>query len=129
VGIHMGNAIQNEERRIDELPEAADSQALTAQLLKVKDLAQELCVSEAWVHDHARGRHEPKLTVITMGDQAIGMNTPTSLEVLTTADVAKLLRCCVRKVQKLARTRELPMKRCGKQFYITRQRLEEYLNK
>lgn len=57
------------------------------------------------------------------------MESQNNLEVLNTRDVAKIMKCCLRKIQKLAHTGELPMKRFGKEYITTRQRLEEYLNK
>lgn len=36
-------------------------------LLTTKDVARELCVSEAWVRDHVTGRREPPLPVIRLG--------------------------------------------------------------
>jgi hypothetical protein len=38
-------------------------------LLTAKDVARELCVSEAWVRDHVTGRREPPLPVIRLGDR------------------------------------------------------------
>ena len=38
-------------------------------LLTTKDVARELCVSEAWVRDHVTGRREPPLPVIRLGDR------------------------------------------------------------
>jgi Helix-turn-helix domain len=41
----------------------------TGSLLTAKDVARELCVSEAWVRDHVTGRREPPLPVIRLGDR------------------------------------------------------------
>jgi len=38
-------------------------------LLTAKDVARELCVSEAWVRDHVTGRRAPALPVIRLGDR------------------------------------------------------------
>jgi predicted DNA-binding transcriptional regulator AlpA len=38
-------------------------------LLTAKEVARELCVSEAWVRDHVTGRREPPLPVIRLGDR------------------------------------------------------------
>jgi predicted DNA-binding transcriptional regulator AlpA len=38
-------------------------------LLTAKDVARELCVSQAWVRDHVTGRRSPALPVIRLGDR------------------------------------------------------------
>ena len=49
-------------------------------------------------------------------------------EVLNTRDVAKIMRCGVRKVQRLATRGQIPMKKFGGEFVITRKRLNEFLD-
>ena len=49
-------------------------------------------------------------------------------EVLNTRDVAKILRCGRRKVQREAACGKLPMKKFGGEFIITRKRLNEFLD-
>ena len=48
-------------------------------------------------------------------------------EVLNTRDVARIMKCGKRKVQRMARLGQLPMKLFGSEYVITRKRLEEYL--
>ena len=50
-------------------------------------------------------------------------------EVLNTRDVAKIMKSSTRKIQRLVVRGELPMKRFGSQYFITRKRLEEYLDR
>jgi excisionase family DNA binding protein len=50
-------------------------------------------------------------------------------EVLNTKDVARIMKCSARKIQRLVVRGELPMKPFGSQYVITRKRLEEYLDK
>ena len=59
---------------------------------------------------------------------AAATTAPDLYEVLNTRDVARILKCGVRKVQRAARSGELPMKLFGSEFIITRKRLQEYLD-
>jgi hypothetical protein len=49
-------------------------------------------------------------------------------EVLNTRDVAKIMHCGVRKVQREVACGRLPMKKFGGEFIITRKRLNEFLD-
>ena len=49
-------------------------------------------------------------------------------EVLNTRDVSRIMKCGVRKVQRMAALGLLPMKLFGGEYVITRKRLEEYLD-
>ena len=49
-------------------------------------------------------------------------------EVLNTRDVARIMKCGVRKVQRLATCGLIPMKKFGGEFIITRKRLNEFLD-
>ena len=49
-------------------------------------------------------------------------------EVLNTRDVARIMKCGVRKVQRLATCGQIPMKKFGGEFIITRKRLNEFLD-
>jgi len=49
-------------------------------------------------------------------------------EVLNTRDVARIMKCGVRKVQRMAASRQLPMKLFGCEYVITRHALQEYLD-
>lgn len=51
-----------------------------------------------------------------------------SYEVLNTRDVARIMNCSVRKVQRLATRGQIPMKKFGGEFIITRKRLNEFLD-
>jgi excisionase family DNA binding protein len=50
-------------------------------------------------------------------------------EVLHTKDVARIMKCSTRKIQRLVVRGELPMRTFGSQYVITRKRLEEYLDR
>jgi Helix-turn-helix domain len=54
------------------------------------------------------------------------VNEP-NLEILNTHDVAKIMKCGVRKIQRLAASGDLPMKLFGGEYVITLKRLEEFL--
>jgi hypothetical protein len=47
----------------------SNAEQCSAQLLTAKDVARELCVSQAWVRDHVTGRRSPALPVIRLGDR------------------------------------------------------------
>ena len=49
-------------------------------------------------------------------------------EVLNTRDVARVMKCGVRKVQRLATCGQIPMKKFGGEFIITCKRLNEFLD-
>ena len=49
-------------------------------------------------------------------------------EVLDSRDVAREMKCGVRKIQRMATKGELPMKRFGGEWVITRKRLQEFLD-
>jgi excisionase family DNA binding protein len=59
---------------------------------------------------------------------AVEVGKGDAYEVLSTHDVAKIMKCSVRKVQRMAATGQLPMKRFGCEYVITRKRLHEYLD-
>jgi len=49
-------------------------------------------------------------------------------EVLLVPDVAEIMKCGVRKIQRMAKSGQLPMKLFGGEYVITRKRLQEYLD-
>jgi excisionase family DNA binding protein len=61
-------------------------------------------------------------------EQGNGRTSSSEVEVLTTRDVARIMKCGVRKVQRMASTGQLPMKRFGSEYVITRKRLQDYLD-
>jgi excisionase family DNA binding protein len=68
------------------------------------------------------------MTVKDSEDVALEARRDDSYEVLSTRDVAKIMKCGVRKVQRMASTGQLPMKRFGSEYVISRKRLQEYLD-
>jgi helix-turn-helix protein len=63
------------------------------------------------------------------GSVAVEIESERNLhEVLNTRDVAKIMRCGVRKVRCEAAAGKLPMKKFGGEFIITRKRLNEFLD-
>lgn len=59
---------------------------------------------------------------------AVEVRTDDAYEVLSTSDVAKIMKCGVRKVQRMAASGQIPMKKFGGEFIITRKRLNEFLD-
>jgi excisionase family DNA binding protein len=55
-------------------------------------------------------------------------SAPSPYDVLNAADVAAIMRCGKRKVQKMVAVGKLPMRRWGGRLIITRKRLEEFLD-
>lgn len=49
-------------------------------------------------------------------------------EVLSARDVARIMKCGVRKIQRMAALGQLPMKLFGGEYVITWKRLQEYLD-
>ena len=56
-------------------------------------------------------------------------NKPATAEVLTTADVAKILRLSVKTVGEMIRNGELPAMRVGGVWRVRRESLEEWMSK
>jgi excisionase family DNA binding protein len=62
------------------------------------------------------------------GQRAAINNESDLYEVLSTCDVARIMKCGVRKVQRMAALGQLPMKLFGSEYIITRKKLQEYLD-
>jgi excisionase family DNA binding protein len=60
-------------------------------------------------------------------EQGNSRNYSSEVEVLTTRDVARIMKCGVRKIQRLAAEGKLPMKLFGGEYVISRKRFEEYI--
>lgn len=60
-------------------------------------------------------------------EQDNGRRSSSEVEVLNTRDIARIMKCGVRKVQRLAAEGKLPMKLFGGEYVITRKRFEEYI--
>ena len=56
-------------------------------------------------------------------------NQPTTAEVLTTAEVAEILRLSVKKVGEMIRNGELPAMRIGGVWRVRRESLKEWMRK